>query len=177
MAKTRKKPKRKSRTLDKPSQKLPAQIYWPEHLDQVKAIALQGLNDKELARALGVSDALLDSWLAYYPEMAAAIAEGRTEADAQVVAALHKNAVGFHYKTDEVVRTRHGADVVRVRRYIPGETQAQKFWLANRDPAHWNRAALTLQGGPKDKPIHVSNETKALVINSILNLIRPQPDS
>ena len=136
------------------------------------------MTDSEMAQFLGVSDKLLDSWKIYYPLFNKAIEEGRSQADLEVIHALHKNAVGYDYTTDEVVRTRRGAQVVTVTKHMPAETNAQKFWLSNRNPAQWNvPSQVSLGGRGKENPLHVSAETKAMVIHSILNLITPRPDT
>jgi hypothetical protein len=151
-------------------------VFWPDHVDEVKAIAMSGCTDDEMAALMNISENLMQSWKAYYPRFAKAIDDGRTHADARVVAALHANAVGYEYETDEVVKTRRGADVVTVRKRFLPETAAQKFWLQNRDPARWNHAAQLTVGGKKDAPIGVKVEGKLDVIHSILNLITPRPD-
>lgn len=152
-------------------------IFWPDRLDHVKAIAMRGLTDDEMATMLGISPSLLQSWKAYYPTFAEAIDKGRTTADAQVVAALHANAIGYDYETDEVVRTRRGAEVVTVKKRFPAETQAQKYWLSNRQKEHWNAATPLHLSSPKGESLHIKSETKNDVINSILNLISPKPDN
>jgi len=59
---------------------------------------------------------------------------------------------------------------------VPGDVQAQKFWLSNRS-SHWNAGQnLNVGGQGRDKPLHVSAETKVHVIHSILNMITPRPD-
>ena len=160
----------------KPPVSVERKIYWPDHLDHVRVIAAKGLTDDEMASFMGISETLLQSWKAYYPGLKKAIEEGRTQADADVVVALHRNAVGYEHETDEVVRTRRGAQVVTVKKYYPGETQAQKFWLQNRRKEDWNAATQLQVTGKKDSPVHVKVENKDSVINSILNLIMPRPD-
>lgn len=151
-------------------------IYWPDRIDYVKAVAAQGLTDVEMAAYLGVSENQLESWKAFYPLFSKAIDEGRSQADVEVIQALHKNAVGFEYTTDEVVKTRHGAEVVTATKFVPPDTQAQKFWLTNRS-ANWRQGQNVAVGGRKDAPpIAVSAETKLQVIHSILNMITPRPD-
>jgi hypothetical protein len=159
-----------------PKEVVASEVYWPDRIDYVKAIAARGLNDDEMAAYLGVSPALFDSWKAYYPLLSRAIDEGRTKADAEVVAALHKTAVGYDYDTQEVVRGRGGSMVLDVTKHVPGDVQAQKFWLSNRS-SHWNAGQnLNVGGQGRDKPLHVSAETKVHVIHSILNMITPRPD-
>lgn len=153
-------------------------IYWPDHVDEIKAIAMTGMTDDEMARALGIHPDKLEAWKQYYPSFAKAIEDGRTHADAQVVAALHANAVGYEYDADEVVRTRKGAQVLTVRKKFLPETGAQKFWLTNRKP-EWRAGQMLNVGGQKHgKPSDaVQQETKAMVIHSILNMIQPRPDN
>lgn len=170
--------RRKQLAKKKTPDNVSSQIFWPDHLDHVKSIALRGLTDDEMAIMMNISSDLLESWKIYYPTFAKAIEDGRTRADVEVVQALHKNAVGHTYETDEVVKTRTGGMVVTVSKHVPGETAAQKFWLQNRQPAHWNIPQQVSVGGRgKGDPIHVVAEHKNEVINSILNLITPKPDA
>ena len=173
--------KRVKSRLPKPRSRVPAvvesTIFWPDRIDHVRAIAMRGYTDDEMASVMGVSSDLLASWKAYYPMLAKAIEEGRTKADAEVVAALHRNAVGYSRTVDEVVRSRRGAQVLQIDKFYPGETSAQKYWLSNRNPSHWGEK-LQVGGdrSPGATPIQVKQETKNDVINTILNMIQPQPD-
>lgn len=170
--------KRINFTKSPPKTAVSTEIYWPDRIDYIRAIAARGLSDEEMAAYLQISPELLASYKAYYPLLNAAIEEGRTKADAEVVAALHKNAVGFEYDTEEVVKTRHGGEILSVTKFMPPDTNAQKFWLTNRNP-HWRatQAHSVGLGGRKDAPpIGVTMESKQQVIHSILNLITPRPD-
>lgn len=162
----------------KPAPKrVPSTIFWPERIDHVRAIAMMGLEDEEMAQVMGISPELLDSWKAYYPLLSRAIEEGRTNPDAQVVAALHKSAVGYNYDEDVVVRSRKGASVVTATKYQPGDVSAQKFWLQNRQKDRWNQTISLEHSGKKGgAPIAISQESKLMVIHSILNMISPRPD-
>ena len=155
-------------------------IFWPDRIDHVKAIAMRGLADNEMASILGVSEPLLNSWRKYYPEFNQAIEDGRSLPDQQVLAALHANAIGYERDQDVVVRTRRGSEIVTAKVFYPGETAAQRYWLNNRAPKYWKDRSshdvssknLNLNANAAVKP-----ETKDQVINSIINLITPQPDS
>lgn len=154
-------------------------IYWPDRLDYVKAVAAQGLSDTEMAQFLGISDKKLDAWKAYYPLFNEAIENGRSQADVEVIQALHKNAIGYEYETDVVVRGRKGAMVLKATKFVPGDTNAQKFWLINRS-ANWRHGNNMQLGGQKGgkaaDAIQIDSETKMMVIHSILNMITPRPD-
>jgi hypothetical protein len=156
----------------------PVNIFWPDRVDHVKAIAARGMDDTEMAVMMGVSPALLESWRKFYPEFNKAIEDGRALPDQEVIAALHKNAVGYERDTDVVVRTRRGAQIVTAKVFYPGETAAQRYWLNNRVPKYWrDRQEHAIGGQGKDNPVHLKSETKLDVINSIINMIAPRPDS
>jgi hypothetical protein len=148
-------------------------VFLPDHLDMVRAIAMTGMSDDEMAVALGISPDHLQSWKAYYPSLQRAIDEGRTAADARVVAALFENAIGFEYPED-VIDKEGNLHTVNKRK-LP-DTVAQKFWLENRSP-HWRHSRNTqiAVGGHPNLPA-IGIESKTDVINSILNLIVPKPD-
>lgn len=153
-------------------------VFLPDHLDQVRAIAMRGLSDDEMAAVFGIDPGLIESWRQFYPSFDEAIQEGRTNADANVVAALYQNAVGYERDVDEVVKTRRGAEVVTVKKFYPGETNAQKYWLNNRQPTNWgDKVQLGGDRSKGAKPIGVRQETKDEVIASILNLISPSDAS
>jgi hypothetical protein len=187
--KTRKKSEKKKRTTGSkliirgrktpPVRAVPegGNIFWPDRIDHVKAIAMRGLDDSEMAVMMGVSDGLMESWRKYYPEFNKAIEEGRALPDQEVIAALHRNAVGYEREQDVVVRGRKGAMVLTTKVYYPGETAAQRYWLNNRQPKNWKeRHDHAIGGKGPDQPVHLKAETKVDVINSILNMITPQPD-
>ena len=149
-------------------------IFLPDHLDQVRAIAMRGLTDDEMAEVFGITPELMASWKAYYPSFAEAIAKGRTSADAEVVRALFKNCVGYDYEEDRVTKD---GDVVSVKVRKNGETGAQKYWLNNRDPENWgDKVQVGGDRSPGAVPVGIRDETKMEVMNSILNLITPKAD-
>lgn len=168
---------KRSVVVRKPTPNPEGNIFWPDRVDHVKAIAARGLTDDEMAVMMGVSESLLDSWKKFYPEFNKAIEEGRTLPDQQVIEALHRNAVGYTRTTDVVVRGRKGAEVIEAEIYYPGETAAQRYWLNNRQPKNWKeRQAHDVQSKSANVHAHVTAESKQHVINSIINLITPQPD-
>lgn len=165
-------------------------VFLPDHLDQVRAVAMRGLTDDEMAGVFGISSDLLASWRAFYPEFNKAIEEGRTVADRNVVAALYTAATGLdgqgqrvRLRKQKTVRVGdkdfHEYEVVELEEDLPPDVQAQRYWLDNRQPAHWG-TKLQIGGdrSPGAKPLGVGlrDETKSEIIASILNLIKPKPD-
>jgi len=161
--------------------------FLPMVPDVVKAIAMQGTTDDEMALMFGLSPKTVEAWRKYYPSFDKALEEGRTVADLKVIQALHQTAVGSIRKKDVLVkiRTGHGAgefsedvEIHTITEEIPPETNAIKMWLQNRDPKRWNRAArhVQLTGKENEPGIDVKNESKAELMSSILSLIQPKPD-
>ena len=157
--------------------------FLPSMPDVVKAIAMQGCTDDELAWSFGLSPSIIQGWRKMYPSFDKAIIEGRTIADLQVIEALHKRAIGFTRTFDVAKPVGRGQDatleVVTLEEEVVPETSAIKMWLQNRDPERWNRAGTNLKvsGNKSDPtPIGVKQESKMELMSSILSLIQPKPD-
>lgn len=69
-----------------------------------------------------------------YPEFSEALKDGKEVADAQVVNALHRSAVGYYYSEETVTNT---GQVVSVRKYSKPNITAGIFWVKNRVPEDW----------------------------------------
>ncbi len=154
-----------------------ASTFLPEFPDVIKAIAMQGVTDDEIAFSFGLNPEIIRGWRKIYPEFDKAIEEGRTLADLQVIEALHKKAVGHSYETDIVVK--HGKDysIETITKTDPPETNAIKYWLSNRDPKRWSdRRHYALTGKKDEPPLGVKLETKKELMQSIISLIQPKPD-
>lgn len=151
--------------------------FLPEFPDVVKAIAMQGVTDEELAFSFGLNPNIIKGWRKIYPDFDKAIEEGRTIADLQVIEALHKKAIGHSYETDIVVK--HGKDysIETITKTDPPETNAIRYWLSNRDPKRWSDRRHLQVTGKKDEPgIGVKQESKVELMQSIISLIQPKPD-
>ena len=85
-------------------------------------LARLGFTDERLAEALGISRSTLSLWKSENEEFSATLREAKSQADAQVVDALHKRATGFV-----------GPDGV----FVPPNPTACIFWLKNRMPAEF----------------------------------------
>lgn len=155
-------------------------VFLPDHLDQVRAIAMHGCTDDEMAATFGIPARLLQKWKAFYPSFKEAIDKGRTLPDAMVVAALHKKAIGYSRDKDVAFPGGRGREpvVLTVTEHFEPDTPAIKYWLNNRQPDRWRDSShVAATGGRKgDAPIGMKDETKHELMSSILGLIRPKPD-
>lgn len=152
-------------------------IYLPDCLPQVRAIAMRGYTDDEISTLFGVDKDLFQKWKKVYPDFREAIDNGRTFADIAVVESLFKRAVGYDYHEQGLTRT---GSVRELRKHLPGDVGAIKYWLNNREKEHWKERTSTELGGSSEKgakPISVKSEGREMMIAAILSLVTPKPDN
>lgn len=92
------------------------------------------------------------SWLKLHPDFASALARGRTEADTAAARSLYDRAVGFwytenvpmrvknvEYNPDTGKRVREWEEIVvtPVQKFVPGDVNALRMWLMNRQSSNW----------------------------------------
>lgn len=101
-----------------------------------------GALENEIYSKLGIGKDAFYDYKKKYAELREAL-KTREEADAQVEAALFKNACGFHY--DEIhTFTRQTAEgttteIRKIRKYKEPDTTAQAIWLNNRRKDKWRQ--------------------------------------
>lgn len=113
-------------------------------------LALLGATDEQIADTLNIAVSTLNLWKNEHPEFMEAIRSGKTEADAKVAAGLYKRAIGFKFEETTIENTMlttvsqagnvemtPGVLVKRVKKMVPPDVTAQKFWLTNRQPGEW----------------------------------------
>jgi hypothetical protein len=116
-----------------------AVVLWNEDRPrQAYKLALLGLMDAEMADIMGVSVPTFEKWKRTKARFRKAIKRGKTPADAEVVHSLHKRATGYTYIEDQVITSKGETIVIPVRKHIPGDVAAQKFWLSSRQKGRWS---------------------------------------
>ena len=126
-------PRARSREYDPKTDPMIARWAAQVHLEQ-----------KDIARRIGVPVMHLRQWLHDHPELAQAIAAGQRTADAQVIEALFKLANGYDYEQPEITTNERlpksgaKAKVKRTRLHYPADMKAITFWLKNRKPEDWS---------------------------------------
>lgn len=128
--------------------------YRPEFSRIAYNIALLGGTPESLAHTLNVSEQTVYNWLKTYKEFHIAWHGGKDFADANVVKALYKRAVGYREEVEES-RTDKDGNILTSEKVIviAPDVNAQVFWLKNRQPLNW-----------KDK-VEVQEEIPAAVID------------
>lgn len=135
-----------------------AEWIAPEGLEKIKGWAAQGLTVTEIAGNIGVKPKTLYDWRVKFPEFAAAMDAGKTDAVVLVENALFRKCLGYTvevlktFKVREAKYDKQGKKVSEKERlvqgvdqvHIPADVQAQKFFLTNRAPDDWkNRMEVT----------------------------------
>lgn len=154
-------------------------LFLPGHLEQVRAIAMRGINEDQMSELFDINRRQIGTWKKQYPLFKEALEDGYTDADAAVLSALYQSAVGYTH--DEEKLFFWDGDVTRaptVKHYKPDVT-AIKLWLTNRQRDNWkDRQHTAVSGGDGDSsPLGLRDETKLEVMSSILALIQPKPDN
>lgn len=155
-----------------------SRMFLPDHLDQVRAIAMRGISEKEMSEVFDIHPRQLKLWKKQYPTFKDAIEQGYTDADTAVLSALYQSAVGYTHDEEKIFQW--DGDIIRadtVKHYKP-DIAAIKLWITNRQRDNWkDRQQVGVSGGAgDDAPIGIRDETKLEVISSILALIKPKPD-
>lgn len=151
-------------------------LFLPDHLDQVRAIAMRGFDEDQISELFDISTRQLGLWKAQYPSFKEALEAGYTDADAAVLSALYQSAVGYTHDEEKIFQW--DGEIIRadtIKHYKP-DINAIKMWLTNRQDKHWRDRKETKHSGDADAPIGLRDETKLEVMSSILALIKPKPD-
>lgn len=121
-------------------------------MEEITAWAKHGLSEKQIAGNLGIGYASLRRYKAREKGFAAALAQAKEVPDREVENALFRRALGYnaqvlkHYKLKRVEyneetgrKMSETEELVAARDevHILPDLDAQKFWLANRQPGHW----------------------------------------
>jgi len=135
---------------------------------------MKGATDDEIELVYNLGPGTLAKWREHYPGLNAAIENGRTKADGDVLFSMFKTACGYDYHEEQAVGGR-SPSVLTVRRHFPAQFLAQKHWLASRKREEWPAAEkVTFAGTGKDGAIKVEGRND--VIDAILTLVKSKPD-
>lgn len=133
------------------------QAYFkPEYNEQVERLCKLGVTDHEVARFFNVSFRTVQNWKHDHPEFFEALHRGKLESDTEVAASLFKNATGFTYQQEtlvkkwrkkynnqgQVVEAYEIIERVFVEQHALPNTTSQIFYLKNRRPDLWRDAHL-----------------------------------
>ena len=117
----------------------PKSKFNPDYYnDWAWSLAIQGMTIAEIGKAMGVSRATINRWMAENEDFKKAIDDGRDTSDAKVEKSLYQRAIGYTYKEKKVIMTldkdgnQMPARIETTEKHVPPDTTAQIFWLKNR---------------------------------------------
>ncbi|EPR44568.1 hypothetical protein dsx2_1527 [Desulfovibrio sp. X2] len=157
--------------MSAPTRALPrsAPAWRRDYARMAEVAARKGFSERDLAELFGLDPAGFCEWRAARPELSAAVARGRGNADARAERMLLAKALGLTCTETTVktapVRGEDGSlcEEVRERRVVkkrlPPDFQALKLWLSRRRPGLWGQGEA--DGGaadPDDLSANLSEE-------------------
>lgn len=151
----------------------PGGVFLPDHEQLVKLIAMRGATDDEIEAVYGLGKGTIQRWRKAYPGLNKAIEKGRTSADAKVLHALFKTAIGYKYTEEQAVGGKC-PQVLEVKRFFPGQFLAQKHWLASRNREEWPASERIEMTGRNGEGIKI--ESRNEVIDAIMGLVASKAD-
>ena len=119
----------------------------------VKA-AMLGMDNKEIANLLDITEETFYKWSRTHPEFKQAIKLGREEKILEVASALYDRAIGMRVKEELAVTLggEGGVNIVQVEKYYPPDVKACQYILSTQAPEKWNPIKIIEIEG------HIENE-------------------
>jgi hypothetical protein len=110
------------------------------------AMTRLGATDREVAEALRVSEATLNTWKHKHPSFLESLKLGKDSSDKRVEVSLYKRANGYSFDSEKIFQVEGKALRVPFVEHVPPDTTACIFWLKNRKPLEWrDRKAVALE--------------------------------
>lgn len=142
-------------------------LYTPDKDELARKFCLLGATDKDLATLFDVSVRTINQWKKEHPSFKDAMNRGKIVADANVADSLYNRAVGVSVKLQKAFVDKNGVEhKITVKEEIPGDVNAQRFWLNNRRPKEWREKHSV--------DVDFSNMTDEQLDHIIDNLIQKQ---
>jgi hypothetical protein len=104
---------------------------------EVKALALLGATDEEMAEVMGVNINTFNLWKRTHPDFQKAMRAGKMIADAKTAKSLYKRANGFWIWETDIKMYRGQVIQTPVRKYYPPDSWAAAKILSIRQRTKW----------------------------------------
>src|SRR5512143_390267 len=102
-------------------------LYRPELCERAREYCRRGASLDQLAGLLGVAPRSIDNWIRRIPEFAAAVRDGRAEAEVDRL--LYRRAVGYTQTAHRAVVCGRRVEVVPYTRTVVPDARACMRWL------------------------------------------------
>ena len=114
-------------------------------IKEVYKLCLLGATNAEIADFFDITESELEGWKEDSHKFRKAIKLGKMSADAKVSASLYKRACGYTYTEEKAFSYMGDVEITSVKRHMPADVNAAKFWLKNRQRDKWKEAPETQQ--------------------------------
>jgi hypothetical protein len=118
-------------------------MFTPEFYNQITNYCLLGSTVRQLAEFLMVTELSVRTWATEDAKFAAAIKNGRENADAKVARSLYQRATGCSIKETHIAIIEGRVVQTQVTKNYPPDVNAAAMWLRNRAPDRWRDNAAS----------------------------------
>ena len=107
------------------------------NLDTLAKVGEKGFTDKQIAKALGVTEQTINNYKKDYPEFFESLKRGKDIADGKVEVALFQRAMGYSHPDTHISNYQGTITRTEVIKHYPPDPTSMIFWLKNRQPDKW----------------------------------------
>jgi len=134
--------------------------YLPEHAARAAELTDGGATNREVARALGISESTLHLWRAEHPEFSDALKMGKEAADERVISSLYRRAVGYSFDAVKIFMPAGAPKPIHTDyvEHVPPDVTAAIFWLKNRRREEWRDVKANEHSGPNGEAIQTASK-------------------
>lgn len=137
-------------------------VYWisNEGVALIEDYVRSGMTNKELAKAMNISEKTLYEWQKVHSKIGEALKNNKEVSDAKVENETFKLATGFYYPEEILVKTKitrvvdgvketvETMEPITIQKYKPADPTTNQFWLLNRRNKRWQQKQnITVEGG------------------------------
>lgn len=135
--------------------------YTADTARQAEKLARLGATDRQIADFMQINPETFHAWKKVHPELVAALAAGKEEADNLVEKSLFSRAIGYSHAEEDIRTVSVGAGISEIRKtpttkHYPPDVVACIFWLKNRRPDKWRTNPVEGEDAPD--PVKVTLE-------------------
>src|SRR5512143_4138302 len=133
-------------------------LYRPELCERAREHCQRGASLDQLAGLLEVAPRSIDNWIRRIPEFAAAVRDGRADAEAELDRLLYRRAIGYTQTVQRAVVCGRRVEIVPYTRHVVPDARACMRWLCRNMPQDWRRRPdLPPRRAARDSTVNPAN--------------------
>jgi hypothetical protein len=150
-------------------------MFTAEFYNQITNYCLLGATLRQLAEFLMVTELSVHTWATEDAKFAAAIKNGRENADAKVARSLYQRATGCSIKETHIAVIEGRVVQTQVTKNYPPDVNAAAMWLRNRAPDRWRDNAASGALTPEEIALEAQRVIAAAMATSTPSTTAPPP--